>query len=367
MKRKVLFILHTPPPLHGAATVGKYICESSLINSEFECKYLRLGTTTSFKERRKITARKFLRFIKLVIRAFFTSLSFRPDLVYLSITSKGMGFYKDALVVLALKLTGSKLLFHFHNKGIRTRQHIKFDDLIYNFVFRKANVILLSKHIYHDIKKYVPASRVYYCPNGIPDTINKSQNTKQKENKEPLEILFLSNLIESKGVFVLFEACKILKQKGLTYHCTYVGDAGDVNAQQFHDKVNELELTAQIEYVGKKYGEEKEEVFSNADIFVHPTFEDCFPLILLEAMQHKLPVVSTFEGGIPDIVEDGRTGFLVPQKDAVALAEKLEILIQNPTLRQKMGNAGRKKYEEEFTINKFEKNLLKIIRDNINA
>jgi len=84
-------------------------------------------------------------------------------------------------------------------------------------------------------------------------------------------------------------------------------------------------------------------------------------LVLLEAMQFSLPVVSTFEGGIPDVVENGVTGFLVPQKDVEALAEKLELLIRNPELRKQMGEAGRKRYQEKFTLEKFENTLKDII------
>jgi glycosyltransferase involved in cell wall biosynthesis len=78
-------------------------------------------------------------------------------------------------------------------------------------------------------------------------------------------------------------------------------------------------------------------------------------------MQYSIPVVSTFEGAIPDLVEDGVNGFLVPQKDSLALANKLETLIKDLNLRNKMGLAGRAKYEADFTLGKFEKNLTAIL------
>ncbi|MDT8375045.1 MAG: glycosyltransferase family 4 protein, partial [Bacteroidales bacterium] len=93
----------------------------------------------------------------------------------------------------------------------------------------------------------------------------------------------------------------------------------------------------------------------------HPTFNDCLPLVLLEAMQHSLPVVSTPEGAIPDVVEDGVNGFLVPQKNATALADKLEVLIKDPDLRHKMGSAGRARYEAQFTLERFERRIVEIL------
>jgi glycosyltransferase involved in cell wall biosynthesis len=140
-----------------------------------------------------------------------------------------------------------------------------------------------------------------------------------------------------------------------------VGDVGDVCEQTFNLKLQEIGLTNHVHYIGKKYGNEKDAIFSNSDIFVHPTLNDCFPLVLLEAMKNSLPIVSTFEGGIPDIVNDNITGFLVPRNDASALAEKLELLISNPDLRLEMGKEGRKKFEKEFKLEKFEERLIEIL------
>ncbi|MDP3914551.1 MAG: glycosyltransferase family 4 protein, partial [Bacteroidota bacterium] len=118
----------------------------------------------------------------------------------------------------------------------------------------------------------------------------------------------------------------------------------------------------QVYYEGRKLGSEKEFAFKNADIFAFPTYEDCFPLVLLEAMSFSKPAVTTFEGGIQDIVEDGITGFLVTQKNAEALSDKLEILIKNTELRRQMGKSGRRKYKEEFTLNIFENEMADILQ-----
>jgi len=119
-----------------------------------------------------------------------------------------------------------------------------------------------------------------------------------------------------------------------------------------------------VNYLGTKFDQEKEDEYATADIFAFPTFyhNECFPLVLLEAMQHKLPIVTTFEGGIPDIVEDEVTGFLVIQKDVEKFANRLELLIRNSKLRHSMGIAGRKKYEKEYVLDIFVLKLLNILR-----
>lgn len=120
-------------------------------------------------------------------------------------------------------------------------------------------------------------------------------------------------------------------------------------------------------YHGRKYGNDKEAFLNAADMFVFPTFyhNECFPLVLLEAMQHHLPCVSTTEGGIPGIIDDGKTGFLVPKHDAETLAEKIQTLLSDADLRQRMGEAGREKYEKEFTLEVFEKRMAEILSDNV--
>ena len=361
--KKILFILHYPPPVHGAAMVGQYIRESRHINSLFNCQYINLGTSVRIDEIGKGSLLKAIRYFKLLAITIKNLYRFNPNLVYLTLTASGNGFYKDALIAIIAKVFGKKVVIHFHNKGVSERQDKWFDNLLYKMVFKKTEVILLSKYLYADIEKYVPIERVHYCANGIPE--NRLIKLIAKTNDVKVEILFLSNLIASKGVFVLLEACQILQAKNLPFHCTYVGGGGDVTEEQFQGKIIALGLSNNVKYIGRKYGIDKEEVFAKADIFAFPTYynNETFGLVNIEAMQFSLPVVATFEGGIPDVVKDGETGFLVKQNDAEELAEKLEILIKDPKLRAQMGQNGRKRYEELFTIEVFEKRFANILKE----
>ena len=116
-------------------------------------------------------------------------------------------------------------------------------------------------------------------------------------------------------------------------------------------------------YHGRKYGKDKEAFMNGADIFVFPTFyhNECFPLGLLEAMEHGVACISTTEGGIPGIIDDGKTGFLVPKHDVAVLADKIQLLLNDPVLRSNMGNAGREKFEKEFMLEVFEKRMAWIL------
>jgi glycosyltransferase involved in cell wall biosynthesis len=103
-------------------------------------------------------------------------------------------------------------------------------------------------------------------------------------------------------------------------------------------------------------------MLSDSDILVFPSKIDVFGIVNLEAMQHGLAVISTNISAIPDIVEDGVTGFLVDTDAPDQIADKLEILLNNPSLCYEMGVKGRKKYEESFTLEKFEKKLTEVLK-----
>lgn len=358
--KKILFILHIPPPVHGSSLVGQSIMNSSLINNSFNCRYINLLVSRIMNETGKPSSMKVFRFVGVWFKLLLEVIKHKPDVCYLALTASGAAFFKDVLLVMLLRVFRIKRVYHLHNKGVGKNNNSTIYSFFYRFVFKNADIILLSNQLYSDIEAFVPTSHVYICPNGIEDIISNGKEQKVKHEK-PVKIIFLSNLIKSKGVFTLLDACSILQQKGIEFECDFIGAEGDIDASQFSEAVNEKHLEIKVKYLGKKFGEEKQKIFTSAEIFAFPTSNDCFPLVLLEAMSAGLAVVSTFEGGIPDIIEDGITGFLLPENNAISLAEKLELLIKNPILRQQLGQAGRVRFENEFTIGKFEQRLDNIL------
>ncbi len=368
MKIKVLAILHLPPPDHGAGIMGEFIKKSSLINSSFEIDYVNLSTAVNFSDIGEINLHKIWTVLKLLVKLVIKLCTNRYQLAYFTINAQGPAWYKELILVGLLKLFKVPITFHYHNKGVATNAKTLFKKLLYRFQLKNTNTILLSPILYPDIAAFVAENEVFYCPNGIPDEREiwlKSSNFSGSvaSNSIP-QVLFLSNLLRSKGVYTLLEACQILKQRKLKFKCYLAGAVGDIETAELFGKIKEYDLTEEVKYLGKIYGNEKRKVLATVDILAFPTFyeKETFGLVNLEAMQFAKPVVSTYEGAIPDIVEDGKTGFLVPQRDAEALADKLEILFNNPELRNQMGAQGRIKYQEQFTLQVFENRLLTILK-----
>ena len=364
MKPKILFIMHMPPPVHGAAMVGQYIHDSKLINGEFDCHYINLTTAKNLQDIGKVGMRKLFDFFKLLRKIRHEVKEVKPQFVYVTPNACGGAFYKDFVVVQMLKRLGCQVVVHYHNKGVATHQEKWFDDALYKRFFKDIKVILLSECLYDDVKKYVKRDDVFVCGNGIPSAaidslVSTPSDVASLEDNVP-HLLFLSNLLISKGVVVLLDSLKVLKEKGCRFVCDFVGgETVEMDAAMFQAEVAKRGLEGMVVYHGRKYGKDKEAFLNGADIFVFPTFyhNECFPLVLLEAMEHGVACISTTEGGIPGIIDDGKTGFLVPKHNVTVLADKIQLLLNDPVLRSNMGKAGREKFEKEFTLEVFEKRM----------
>lgn len=165
-------------------------------------------------------ARKAVRFMGAYAKTLWLLATRRYDLCYLAITCHGVGFLKDAPFVLLCKLFRRKVVIHQHNKGMAKDVDRPIYRWLLPLVYKNAKVILLSWHLYPDIERVVKRDNVMICPNGINPTVDP--NFERTPNRIP-HILFLSNLLIDKGVLVLLDALKILKERGYSFVCDFVG------------------------------------------------------------------------------------------------------------------------------------------------
>ena len=356
VKPRVLFILHLPPPVHGPAQVGLFLRESPLVNESFETRYINLSASSTLEQVGHFSAGKIRTIFRLAGEVRRAVREWKPDLVYMTPSVTMPGLLKDVFVARAVR--GKKRVLHLHNKGVAERQGRFFLNILYRMLFRDARVILLSRLLYPDIRKYVPEDRVSYCPNGV------SVPSVDRVSGAVPRLLFLSNIIRSKGVSVLIEACRLLKERGIDFRCSLVGAlSADYPGDSLSDEIREKGLEGRVIYEGPRYGDGKWEAMARADVFVHPTLNDSFPLVVLEAMGTGLPVVTTDEGAIPEMVRDGVDGLICPKGDPKALADALERLLSDAALRARMGESGKTRYRELYTLEQFEKRFVNILKD----
>lgn len=362
-KKRILFIMHMPPPTHGAAQMGKYIHDSELINEKFDCCYVNPSVSTKVGDVGKFNWSKVWHSFYILYAIIFNLIIHKPNLCYYTATTgEGPGVYMNVVIISILKLFRKKIVLHLHNKGCK--RALTFGQkyhYAYKFMFRNAYVILLSPNLYKDVENYVKKENVFYCPNGIPAFEILTTKKTDKANRPP-HLLFLSNLLISKGILVLLDALEILSNRQCSYSCHIVGDeTQEITSKDINQEIQKRSLQDNVYYLGRKIGLEKENEYANCDIFVFPTLEETFGIVILEAMQHKKPVIATIEGGIPDIIENDITGMLVQKDDCKELANKIQELMYDEQKMANMGQCAYQKFIQKYTVIKYEERMYNIL------
>ncbi|MGK7950618.1 MAG: glycosyltransferase [Xenococcaceae cyanobacterium] len=185
-----------------------------------------------------------------------------------------------------------------------------------------------------------------------------------------IQITTTGRLVEKKGIeYVIYAMAKLIPNyPRLRY--IIIGE-GHLRPH-FTKLIQELKLTENVELLGWCNETEIVAILKNTHIFVAPSVtaangdRDAPINVLKEAMAMGLPVVSTYHGGIPELVEDGKSGFLVPERDATALAEKLAYLIENSEIWSQMGASGREFVIEHYNLTRLNDDLVKVYRSLLN-
>jgi glycosyltransferase involved in cell wall biosynthesis len=360
-------LVQLPPPLHGASVVNQQVVNSALIRSEFEVEVVPISMSSEIGKIRSFGVGKIVRSIAMYGRVGKRLLSAAaPDLVYFTLSPNGWAFCRDLFLVAMFRFTGRRHVFHLHGRGVAASlKHSPWKQRLYRFAFGRAWVISLARSLAEDVGDLVPAERVFLVPNGLTHEETKVAVAAGRKIGQPPTILFVGNMLEQKGPLVLLDALALLASRGCDFDAEFAGAwRGAVNAESFAAKVRALGLEGRVTHRGVITGAEKTRAFADAEIFAFPTYYDheAFPLVIIEAMMRGLAVVSTYVGAIPEILDGGATGELVPEKDPVALAEALERLLRDDGLRARYGRAARAKYEAELTGQRFEQNLAAVFR-----
>jgi colanic acid/amylovoran biosynthesis glycosyltransferase len=185
-----------------------------------------------------------------------------------------------------------------------------------------------------DTTFFEPGHSAYSNNSGTPD--------------DPVHILSVGRLEWKKGYEYALQAIRCLQQQGI--HCRYdiIGSGSYLEALAFARW--QLEVEPSVHFPGAHPRTEVREYMRNADIFLHAAVSEGFGNAVLEAQSMSLPVVCTDADGLRENVADGSSGFVVPRRDAAALAEKLVLLIKDPCLRWHMGTTGREQVVAHFRL-----------------
>ena len=153
-------------------------------------------------------------------------------------------------------------------------------------------------------------------------------------------------LIVLKGIEYLLDAAAVLRREFPSLRVEIAGSGAQ--RKELEQRVAQLGLTSSVEFLG--WVDDFSSVLPRWDVFVLPSLEEGFPIAALDAMAAGLPVVASAVGGVPELIEDGKTGWLVPPRDVEALASRIRLLLSNREQRLAMGAAAQARVQDHFSL-----------------
>lgn len=360
MKKKILFLVQVPPPIHGASLRNLSLYKSRLLNDSFNLELLPLSFSESIEDLGKLKFAKALRLISLIKSLLSILLISQIDVVYFTISARKLGLLRDSLLVSIIKCFGIDIVFHLRNKGF-SNYNSGIWPIILKFVFRDSKIIVLSESMIYDVERYAVESQIFVVNNGIADI---SSGIPLEKDESSINLLYVSHLRRSKGILEVIDSFEYLLKSYDNIALTVVGDDGDLTISDLISMLERKRISHAVRVLGPLYGREKAIEYSKADIFVFPTYyyNEIFPGVILEAMSFGLPVVTTDEGGILDIITDERNGLIIEKRNVASLSKALKMLIDSKSKRAQIGSMARSDYLSRYTQENFEKNMNEILK-----
>jgi glycosyltransferase involved in cell wall biosynthesis len=368
-KKNVLYIGSVYPVLHGASVAAKHFVEGMMTNGN---NVLLLNTiyNKNLNTIERFSINKILRFIYYFYKLIVILLFKKIDTVVLMHSFRWAAFFKDSIFIKLCLVFKKKVILYAQGEGFLELFYndltIKKKQYIDNVLKRVFKIVVVSNSLKKEYIQWINPDKIFVVYNICDPIIGKNEIV-ERNNRNNINLLFLSTITEGKGIFDLLKAFNELQNFHNNIKLIVCGDfllAHESDKLKYFRYIEDYQLSDFVEYRGRVVEEEKKRAFTDADIFVLPTHRESFGIVNIEAMSAGLPVVSTYQGAIPEYIEDGENGFLYNPGDYAELAEKLKILIENESLRKSIGEKNRRKFFELFSRKKFIDSWDMVINEN---
>jgi len=362
IKTKVLICGILPPPYFGHSMLYKMLMASSFPQA-YEIKFLNMQFWT-YGTHKKVTIEKLFKMVKYYFIFVVTLVFWRPKFFLYNSSFYPMPYLKDFLFCSTGIVLGCKAVIHDHGQYVKeldgSLTGFKKNSLRWILKNMAASIIMGEK-VRQDYAGLADPSKLLV----VQGTVEDSKRIMVDASKIPgrINILYFSHMSRLKGVYTAFEAMSIVLKERTDCMVTF---GGPLEGQEVKSRLDGLKIDfpGRVFYAGYIEGAiERTKIFREADIFIFPTLRDVFGLVLLHAMAEGLPIVASREGTIPEIVPDGTNALLIEKGDAKALAQKTLLLVNDPALRAQIGQANRRRFEEQYTLEKYGDSMIKAFQE----
>ncbi len=362
----ILVVGQTPPPYGGQAVMIDQLLKSEF--SDVELHHVRMAFSDDMDSIGHFNIRKVSHLFVVICKIFFARIKHRPDTLYYPPAGPDkVPFLRDAAILFSCRWMFKRTIFHFHASGVSELYSRlgPVEKILFRRAYWKPDVAIRTSARNPDDGAFLDATTNVVIENGLPTVYPrfKSEIESRVSNKVT-RLLYVGALYESKGISVLIEACRLLKAGGAQFGLFCLGR---FESAAYEAKVKAAiklgGLDGMVSFPGVLTGDEKWRAYARANVFCFPSYfeSESFGLVNLEAMQFGLPVVSTRWRGIPSVVEDGKSGFLVDIKSPEQTAEQLLILLNDDSLRQKMGHRGREIFIARYADDMWRERMNKVL------
>lgn len=248
---------------------------------------------------------------------------------------------RAGVLVRAARPRRNRVLLHVHSGLVEIWLRGRARALCARMLLRPCDAVIACSEGSRAALASVLGARVVLVDNGV-DT--GAFSPPAERSRETPRILYAGLLSPRKGVPDLVRASRLLLDRGLDHELVLAGGTPDEGPRD--ERAARAEDSPAARWIGPQPYEAMPGLYRDADVFCLPSWWEAMPLSILEAMASGLPVVATAVGDVPRVVLPGRTGSLVPPRDAAGLADALEELLTDPAKRAAWGRAGRALVEE---------------------
>ncbi|MCF7559603.1 glycosyltransferase [Sabulilitoribacter multivorans] len=322
----VLLIGPISPPVTGCSVVNDLVLEKLNQEENFNVTII----NRAYPEFNEAIGEFSFKKVFFYFSQYFQAVKiFKADITYIAIGLTFFGVLKDAPFVFISKLLGKQVVIHVHGNYLKMQYALLsgFKKKLFHYVLSRANKGIVSSELLKDnLTPFLAQDKIFWMPYFVEKTL-KNITEEDAVNTNGLNILWLSNLMEGKGIFDVFEALNILNSKGVPYKAKIVGG---IDEEQKDKILNYINSNPNIEYSKPIRGQEKVDVYKISNVFILPTYYNMEgqPIALLEAMLTGHIIITTDHAGILDICSD-KNGYIVNKRDPEQIAEKLEYIFSN--------------------------------------
>lgn len=221
---------------------------------------------------------------------------------------------------------------------------------------RLSGFVFLSASISERCAPWISAKKRFVISNTIDETVlctDAEVTARQKRNPDrPLDLLFLSHMMPEKGYLDVLDAVVLLRERGLSIHMHFVGGwVKDVDRMDFEQRLTAGNLHDVVTHHGSISDRTRiKEMYLDADVFLLPSYHptEAQPIVLLEAMNAGLPVITTRHGSLPDLIGEDEAGRVVPTRNPTAIANAVDDLAGEATW-QKISQQARARFLRHYS------------------